>query len=60
MTRAAPFWEKQGATAWAKCPRCATWLPVAATLLASRTIELCCPACNAAFRPEEAGDSVLP
>lgn len=60
MTVAAPSWEKQGSTAWAQCPRCSTWIPVAATLLALRTIDLCCPACSAAFKPEDARDSVLP
>jgi len=60
MTGAVPSWEKQGPTAWAQCPRCGGWFPVAVALMALRTIELCCPMCSGAFKPEAARDTMLP
>ncbi|MCZ7564082.1 MAG: hypothetical protein M5U08_10005 [Burkholderiales bacterium] len=60
MSGATPAWEKQGATAWAQCPQCASWFPVAVPLVALGAVDLRCPGCGAAFRPEAARDVLLP
>lgn len=51
--------EKRGSAAWAQCPRCAGWLPVGLTLLASQ-VKMHCPTCHHEFIAADAAKIVRP
>ena len=48
--------EKKGNANFVRCPECAEWFLVGASLLAAETIDLHCPGCAARFIPANAGE----
>ncbi len=48
--------KKQGNADFVRCPQCAEWFLVSASLLDAETIELHCPGCARRFIPADAAE----
>ena len=49
-------WDRDGNTQHQQCPACKSYFPVSAALSAAVEIDMICPSCHHAFRPEGRAD----